>query len=141
MAQAVAAGQHPLADKRPDHLSPDLSKSMTAETLDAARDAICLVYGVLPGMLNRSATGPAIREGQRHLATWMLQPIADLMAEEATRKLGVAVQIDTMRNLQAFDAGGRARAMSAIIGALAQAKEAGIDPDLALKMVDWKEGE
>ncbi|WP_344019301.1 hypothetical protein, partial [Microlunatus capsulatus] len=122
VAQAVAAGQHPLADKRPDHLSPDLSKSMTAETLDAARDAICWAYGVIPGMMNRAATGPIIREGQRHLATWMIQPIADLMAEEATRKIGSEVRIDVMRNLQAFDAGGRARAMSAIIGALAQAK-------------------
>ncbi|MDM7255202.1 MAG: phage portal protein [Paracoccus sp. (in: a-proteobacteria)] len=141
VAQAVAAGQHPLADKRPDHLSPDLSKSMTTETLDAARDAICWAYGVIPGMMNRAATGPVIREGQRHLATWMLQPIADLMAEEATRKMGSEVRIDVMRNLQAFDAGGRARALATIIGALSQAKEAGIDPAQALKLVDWTEGE
>jgi len=42
------------------------------------------------------------------------------------------------RQLQAYDAGGRARALTAIVGALAAAKEAGVDPGTALKLVDWE---
>ncbi|SEK12275.1 hypothetical protein MAA5396_05106 [Marinovum algicola] len=77
---------------------------------------------------------------QRQLAIWTLQPIAALLAEEATAKLGAVVEIDTIRPLQAFDAGGRARALSAIIKTLAEAKEAGIpagDVSGAMRMVDW----
>jgi hypothetical protein len=42
--------------------------------------------------------------------------------------------------LQSYDTGGRARAMSAIIKAMAEAKAAGIDPELALKLVGWSDG-
>ena len=138
LAQATAAGMNPQLGQKPDQLSPDLSRSMTAETLAAARDGVMGAFGVLPALLNRSATGPVIREAQRHLATWQLQPMAELLAAEAESKIGGRVRIDVMRPMQAFDAGGRARAMSAIIGALADAKAAGIDPGLALHLTDWK---
>jgi hypothetical protein len=65
-AQAMAAGMHPLAEKTPDQLSPYLSKSMTAETLEAARSSIFAAYGVLPGLFNAATTGPMVRESQRH---------------------------------------------------------------------------
>lgn len=139
VAHAVAGGMHPNAGKAPDDLSPDLSKSMTKESLAAARDAISTAFGVLPGLANPATTGPLVREAQRHLAQWILQPIAAQIAEEASAKLGGMVSLDVMRPLQAFDAGGRARAMTAVIKALAEAKEAGIDPGTALKLVDWKE--
>ncbi|MGC9370303.1 MAG: phage portal protein [Paracoccaceae bacterium] len=142
VAQATAAGMNPQIGQKPDQLSPDLSRSMTAETLAAAREGILMAYGVLPSLLNRSATGPVVREAQRQLCTWTLQPIAELLAEEASSKLGAEVQIDTLRPLQAFDAGGRARALSAIIKSMAEAKESGISPgDVsgAMRMVDWKE--
>ncbi|MEM8823167.1 MAG: phage portal protein [Pseudomonadota bacterium] len=142
VAQATAAGMNPQLGQKPDQLSPDLSKSMTAETLAAAREGILMAYGVLPSLVNRAATGPAVREAQRQLAIWTLQPIAALLAEEASRKLGAVVEIDTTRPLQAFDAGGRARALSAIVKTMAEAKEAGIPPgDVsgAMRMVDWKE--
>lgn len=142
VAQATAAGMNPQIGQKPDQLSPDLSKSMTAETLAAAREGILMAYGVLPSLLNRSATGPVVREAQRQLAIWTLQPIAALLADEASAKLGAPVEIDTIRPLQAFDAGGRARALSAIIKTMAEAKEAGIPPgDVsgAMRMVDWKE--
>jgi phage portal protein BeeE len=71
-AQATAAGMHPNLGKSPDQLSPDLSKSMTAETLESARNAIAMAYGVLPGLTNQSTTGPMVREAQRHLAGWVL---------------------------------------------------------------------
>lgn len=129
VAQSTAAGMNPNLGKSPDQLSPDLSKSMTGQTLDAARDAICMVFGVLPGLMNRGTTGPMVREAQRHLAGWVLQPMAELMAEEASAKLGVAVMIDVGRPLQAFDAGGRARALAQIIEAMGRAKELGLSAD------------
>ncbi|WP_334061369.1 phage portal protein [Limimaricola cinnabarinus] len=141
VAQATAAGMNPQIGQKPDQLSPDLSKSMTAETLAAAREGILMAYGVLPSLVNRAATGPVIREAQRQLAIWTLQPIAALLADEATAKLGGAVTIDTIRPLQAFDAGGRARAVSTIIKMMAEAKEAGLAPaDVsgAMRMVDWE---
>lgn len=142
IAQATAAGMNPQIGQKPDQLSPDLSKSMTAETLAAARESIALAYGVLPSMGNRAATGPAVREAQRQLAIWTLQPIAELLAEEATQKLGVTVAVDTIRPLQAFDAGGRARAVATIIKAMGEAKSMEIPADAfsaALHMVDWKD--
>ena len=68
------------------------------------------------------------REAQRHLATWTLQPIAELIAEEAKEKLGASVEIDVLTPLQAFDQGGSARAVATLVQAAAQAKEAGLDP-------------
>ena len=129
VAQSTAAGMNPQLGQRSDQISPDLSRSMTAETLAAARDAVCGAFGVLPGLMNSATTGPMVREAQRHLAGWTLQPIAELLAEEAKAKLGVDVMIDVGRPLQAFDAGGRARALSQIIEAMGRAKELGLSPD------------
>lgn len=137
MNVTAAGGPGPMSDWKSNDLTPDLSKAMTRETLNQARDAICLAFGVLPGLANAATTGPMVREAQRHVAQWQLQPIAAMMAEEASAKLGGSVTIDTLRPLQAFDAGGRARAITAIVGALAQAKEAGIDPAKAMQLVDW----
>ena len=114
-------------------------RAVTA-TLAAAREAICAVYGVLPGLFSPATMGPMVREVQRHLAQWTLQPIAALIAEEASQKFGAPVTLDTLRPLQAFDAGGRARALATIVEALARAKEAGLAPGdvgQALELVDW----
>lgn len=135
---------NPNIGQKPDQLSPDLSKSMTSESLAAAREAILMAFGVLPRLLNRSTTGPLVREAQRHLAQWTLQPLATLLAEEASAKLGAHVFIDLMRPVQAFDVGGRARALSAIVKSLAEAKEAGLSADelnLALTNVNWGEND
>src|SRR3546814_7369654 len=70
--------------------------------------------------------------------------MAALLGEEASEKLGGEVTIDTMRPMQAFDAGGRARAMATIVEAMSRAKEAGLAPgDLgaALRLVDWRSEE
>ncbi len=86
--------------------------------------------------------GGALARNQRHLAQWTLQPVAALVAQEASEKLGQDVNIDVMRPLQAFDAGGRARALATIVEALARAKEAGLSPGdvgQALSLVDWQE--
>ncbi|WP_375160353.1 hypothetical protein [Bradyrhizobium sp. RDT46] len=134
---SAAGGPAPAVDWRPSSLSPDLEKSMTAETLAAARDAVSQAFGVLPALWSNQAQGPLVREAQRHLAQWTLQPVAELLAEEATAKLGGPVSIDTMGPTQAFDAGGSARAFATLIQGLAMAKEAGVDAQAALAMLDW----
>jgi len=141
---SAAGGPAPQQDWTASDVTPDLSKAMTRETLTAARDAICGAFGVLPGLTNPATTGPMVREAQRHLATWMLQPLAMQMAEECTDKLGADVMIDTLRPLQAFDAGGRARALSTVIEAMARAKELGLSPDqvnAAMTLVNWGDGD
>jgi len=137
---SAAGGPAPATDWKPADVTPDLEKAMTAETLSASRDAICGAFGVLPGLFSPATTGPLVREAQRHLAQWTLQPIATLLAEEATEKLGGAVTIDTMRPLSAFDAGGRARALLTVTQALAMAKQGEVSPQdiaKALELVDW----
>ena len=138
VAQATAAGMNPTADQRREDLTPNLERAVPVETLEAARDAICGAYGVLPGLFNRSTTGPLVREAQRHLAQWQLQPVAQLIAQEASAKLGARVTLDTLRTTQAYDAGGRARAFTALVQGMQQAQEAGIDPAAALNLVNWE---
>jgi hypothetical protein len=115
------------------------SRQVLYSSYTSTRDSILAVYGVLPGLFNPSTTGPMVREAQRHLAQWQLQPVANLLAAEASQKLEQSVSIDVMQPLQAFDASGRARAANAVVQLLTQAKEAGIDPDQALKLVNWAE--
>jgi hypothetical protein len=139
---AIAAGMPTPQRNGATDLSPRLRDAMTVEHLEQARSAILMAFGVLPAMLNPAATGPVIREGQRHLATWALQPIAELIAEEAGAKLGAAVSIDVHRPLQSFDAGGSARAAAGMMQALATAKAAGLsDAQVAAAFgaLDWKE--
>lgn len=138
---SAAGGPAPAVDWKPADVTPDIERSMSVESLAAARDAISGTFGVLPGLFNASTTGPLVREAQRHLAQWTLQPIAMLLAEEASEKLGSPVDIDVMGPTQAFDAGGSARALATIVQAYAQAKEAGLAPgvvDAALAKLDWK---
>jgi hypothetical protein len=144
VAVTAAGGPAPRDDWRPASLSPDLERSMTAESLSAARDAIATAFGVLPALFAPAAQGPLVREAQRHLAGWTLQPIAMLLAEEASQKLGADVMVDVLRPVQAYDAGGRARALATIVQALAQAKEAGLAPgdlNAALTLVNWGDGD
>ncbi len=139
-AVMAAGGPAPSQDWRASDVSPDMQKTMSLQTLESARDSINHAYGVLPALTNKGTTGPMVREAQRHLAQWVLQPICALLAEEATNKLGTPVKIDVMRPLQAFDAGGRARALGAIVQSLAIAKENGVDIDKAMSLVDWSDG-
>lgn len=140
VAQATAAGMNPQLGKSPDQLSPDLDKTLADKLLTDAKDAVFGAFGILPGLMNRSTTGPMVREAQRHLAQIVLQPVANIMAEECTDKLGGTVKIDVVRPAQAFDAGGKARALATMVKALAEAKAAGIEgADLndALQFIDW----
>lgn len=84
-------------------------------------------------------TGPLVREAQRHLAQFVLQPIAEVIAQEASEKFGGKVTFDLIAPLQAYDQGGRARAFATMIDGLTAAKEAGLSPaqvQAALQFID-----
>lgn len=136
----AAGGPAPSQDWNASDVSPDMQKAMSLQTLKNVRDAINHAFGVLPGLTNATATGPMVRQGQRHLAQRTLQPICALLAEELANKLGSPVKIDVIRPLKAFDAGGRPRALAGIIQALAVAKEAGVDANKAMQLVGWADG-
>ncbi|MFV0643593.1 MAG: HK97 family phage prohead protease [Sphingomonadaceae bacterium] len=139
----AAGGPAPQTDLRPLDVTPNLEKAMTKDSLAGAKSAIEMTYGVLPGLSNPATTGPLVREAQRHLAQWTLQPIARMIAQEASDKLGGKVTLDCIMPLQAFDAGGRARAFGAMVSAMVAAKEAGLDPQTiedSLKFIDWADG-
>lgn len=140
----AAGGMAPAQDWSGNDVTPNIQGAQVVDSLDRARNSIFAAFGVLPGMYAEAAQGPLVREAQRQLATWTLQPIAALLAEEATAKLGTAVDIDVLRPVQAFDVSGRARALSTIVQALAQAKEAGLDGEAlnkALTLVNWGEND
>jgi hypothetical protein len=139
VAVTAAGGPGPQTDWKPASLSPDLEKAVPVETLQASRDAILAAFGVLPGLFAHDGQGPLVREAQRHLAQWTLQPIAALLAEEASDKLGATVSLDVMTPLQAFDAGGSARAFATLIEGLARAKEAGVDVKSTFALLDWSD--
>ena len=141
-AQATAAGMNPNIGQSPDQLSPDLSRTLADTLLTQAKGEVYNVFGILPGLTNPATTAALVREAGRHLAQLVLQPVANLMAEEATEKLGAAVAIDVVRPMQAYDHGGKARAVSTMLQAMATAKEAGLDPATvkdALQFIDWAE--
>lgn len=142
VAAATNAGMNPNIGQHPDHLSPQLDKTLADKLLTEAKGEVYGVFGILPGLTNPATTGPLVREAQRHLAQLVLQPMVNLMAEEATNKLGSVVAIDVVRPMQAYDHGGKARALGAMLQAMATAKEAGLDPATvkdALQFIDWAE--
>ena len=126
---SAAGGPAPMQDWQPNELTPDLSRAMTGESLTAARGAICAAFGVLPSLWAEAAQGPLVREGQRHLAGWTLQPMAELLAEECRAKLGGDVTVDMIRPLQAHDTSGRARALQMLVETMGRAKELGLSPE------------
>jgi hypothetical protein len=128
-SQAAAAGMHVQMGQRREDLSPDLKKTEAALHLEAAKGSVAMAFGVLPAMLNPSAAGPVIREAQRHLSQWTLEPVAKLISDEASTKLGGSVSIDVVRPLQAFDVGAKARAVLSLTSA-------GVPVDAALRLVD-----
>jgi hypothetical protein len=142
VAVSAAGGPQPASDWKPQDVTPDLRGAVPVESMAVARNSICAVFGVLPALFDAAAQGPLVREAQRHLTQWMLQPLCELIAEEASQKLGSDVSLDCMRPLQAFDAGGSARAVATLIEALAKAKEAGLSPEAVgavLHKLDWQD--
>ena len=140
-SQAAAAGQYVQQGNRREDLTPKLGEAEAEAMWARARGAVAEAFGIPAAYFNPASTGPVFREVQRHLVQYTLQPIAMQIAAEASAKLGAAVTIDVATPLQAFDTGGRARAMQGIIKALSEAQEAGIDPEKALRLVGWQDGE
>lgn len=143
VAVSAAGGPAPAADWRPSQLSPAIKDAMAVESVDAARAQVANAFGVLPAMLSPAATGPVVREGQRHLATWQLAHVAGLIAEEASAKLAAPVSLNVHEPLQAFDAGGRARAFAGVVEAMAVAKAGGLtqaEVEQALKFSGVSDG-
>lgn len=134
----AAGGPAPSSDWKPADLTPDMQRSMAVESWQAARASILSVFGILPALLNNSATGPVVREAQRHLAQWTLTPMANVIAREVSRKTLTRATLDVAAPLHAFDAGGRARALSTIVQALASAKEAGIEPAAVAQIAQFE---
>lgn len=137
---AAAGGPAPAQNWKGHDTTPDLQRSQVLQSTESARGAILTAFGILPGLFAAQTQGPMVREAQRHLAYWTLQPMAALLAEEATNKLGQTVEIDTLRPLQAFDVSGRARALATIVEALGKAKEGGLSAselNTALTLVNW----
>ena len=144
VAVSAAGGPAPSQDWSPNNLTPNLAQAMTGESLTAARGAICAAFGVLPSLWTEAAQGPQTREAQRQLAAWTLQPMAELLAEECTFKLGLEVSIDMLRPLQAHDTAGRARALQTLVETMGRAKELGLSPDelgAAIKAVNFAGGD
>ncbi|MGC9420272.1 MAG: phage portal protein, partial [Rhodovulum sp.] len=79
---AAAGGPAPAQDWKGHDTTPDIQRSMALQSTEAARASILAAFGVLPGLFASQAQGPLVREAQRHLAQWQLQPIATLLAEE-----------------------------------------------------------
>src|SRR3546814_11533189 len=69
VAVTAAGGPAPQADWRPQDVTPDLSRAMTAETLSAARDSICTAFGVLPSLFASAAHGPLVREDRKSVVS------------------------------------------------------------------------
>ncbi|WP_255440745.1 hypothetical protein [Paracoccus sp. MC1854] len=136
----AAGGPAPAQNWNPASMMPNIQGMMPLESLQAARAGALTAFGVLPALFVDAAQGTLVREAQRHLCQWTLQPLAELLGEEVTEKLGVPVMIDTLRPVQAFDVGGRARALGAIVDAMARGKKAGLSPQelgAALTQVNW----
>jgi phage portal protein BeeE len=141
VSTTAAGGPQPMTDWRPQGLSPDIEKSEILGAYDRALAGICQAFGVDPSLLSPTSNGGGLREAQRALALWTLQPIAVLIGAELGDKLGTPVSLDVVRPLQAYDAGGRARAFSAMVRAMAEAKAAGLadgEVSALLRLVDWQ---
>ena len=115
-----------IGDKRRHISLGDYPDVTLAQARDRARDARALEF-----MAKRNATLQAGPYSQ-WLRAWQRKPRTSWARCHA-------VTLDVMRPLQAlFDSGGRARTVTALVKALAEAKAAGVDPALALRLVDWQ---
>ena len=122
-------GSAPTRDYRADRLGFDAPASEEAlyRTLLMEIGAICGVpWPLMPGS---GAAGPAIREANRELLTGTVQPLGNLIIEEAARVLETPVTM-THHKLAAADSAARARGVHILT-------QAGIDSGRALELVGW----
>ena len=125
----ASMGSAPARDYRADRLGFDAPESEEAmyRTLLMEVGAICGVpWPLMPGS---GAAGPAIREAQRELLTGTVQPLGDLIIEEAARVLETPVTI-THHKLAAADVAARARGVHILT-------QAQVPVARALELVGW----
>ena len=116
VAQGLGEGPSaaPARDWIPQRLGIDAPQAAVNLRSDSAM-AVLGALGIPPALFHANGTTP-IREALR---TWLhsgITPLAELVAEELTRKLGVSVELDFSR-LYASDITSRSRALSQMVTA------------------------
>lgn len=107
----------PMQDWEAKSVSPDISGlGDHVAQHEAVADSIRSAYGIPPGIFGRSTPGNSIRESLRHMSFATLQPIADMLGDELSAKLGSAVEIDVVSAFGVSDFVARARALATIAG-------------------------
>ena len=107
----------PIKDWEPNSISPDIrGMGDVVPQHEAIADSIRSSFGIPPGIFGRSTPGNSIRESLRHMSFATLQPIADMLGEEFSVKLGTAVEIDVVSAFGVSDFVARARALATIAG-------------------------
>jgi len=84
-------------------------------------------------------TGPLVREAQRHLVQFVLQPIAEVVAQEASEQLEGEGRSRSCEPASSLRPRRRARAFATMIEGLSNAKAAGLTPaqvQAALTFID-----
>ena len=111
MEQARGAPQVDWQSKR---IGAHFPESNIALRSDVALDVIAAMG--IPAPLFHGTDGVSAREAYRLLLVTTLQPIAELITDELSRKLDTTVEI-TFRRLHAADIQSRARAFGSMIAA------------------------
>ena len=87
---------------------------------------VCAALGI-PAALYVGADGATVREAYRQLLVSTLQPLAELVAEELTRKLELPGVRFNFRKLAAADVAARARAFGSLVQAYSSAGAEDVD--------------
>ena len=110
-----------------------LGAEIPATSLEARREAVRDILGAMrvPAVLLLGGDGASYREGYRQFLTMGVNPMAEVVAEELSAKLGANVQF-SFRRLAAADIASRARAMGVMVSA-------GLPIDVAQALADLTE--
>ena len=101
-------------DWKPRRLGADPPVTLATLRSDASQ-AVLGACGVPPVLFSGQAPGVSLREAWREFLHASVQPVADLVAEELSRKLDVEVSL-SFDKLFASDLSGRARAFQSMVG-------------------------
>ena len=104
----------PQVDWQLRRFGANVPESNVALRSDVSHDVLAALG--IPAPLFRGTDGVSAREAYRLLLVSTLQPIAELISDELSRKLETTVKI-TFRRLQAADIQSRARAFGSMIAA------------------------
>ena len=105
----------PIRDWEKHSLSPNIDgMGNTVQQHETISDSIRGAFGIPPGIFGRSTPGNSIREALRHLSFATLAPLARMLSDELSDKLGTSVTIDVTGALGTADFVARARALKTI---------------------------